>query len=354
MATKFPRRFGLILLGIALVALAVNEGLHWYSHVYEPNAKVVAEFTVLSSSVNGNIEHILAREGDSVNPGQKLASLDTTGAELSLLSLQADLEKERAVRHQVEVELAYFKTELENKISTARESVRQRNRELATLNERWEIARTNVERNSMLANRSMVARQRIDDASDKLLEITSKRRDLQTEIRIQEKHVEELEGRRSRKSIYHSRLSVIDRNIDKIMVSLERAQHQLRDMHIYSPIKGIVNEIHVNPGAYVEDGDPVFLVHEPTKVWVEANIDESDIRHVQVGQVVIVDLDAYPFEHFEGSVRSIGQVTASAISTNNAPRNGVGAQKIPVVIDLAPIGKPVWPGMRVAVNIVIR
>jgi len=353
-AKKTLSRIGIAVLATAIIAVGVHEGLHWYGHVYEPNAKVEAELTVLSSSVNGNIKRILVRKGDAVTPGQKLASIDTTEAELALLSLEADLEKERAVRKQVEAELAYFLTDLENKLATARESVRQRKRELITVKERWAIARTNVERASKLANRSMVARQRIDEANDKLLEITSKRRDLQTEIRIQEKQVEELEGTRSQESIYRSRLGVIDRNVDKIMVLIQRARHQLDDMHIYSPIQGILNEIHVNPGAYVEDGDPVFLVHEPTNVWIEANIDESDIRHVQVGQRVVIDIDAYPFEHFDGKVRSIGQVTTAVIGKETGARNGAGAQKIPVIIDFPPIGKPVWPGMRVAVNIVIR
>lgn len=354
MSGKTWSRASIAVLAIAIVAISVNEGLHWYGHVYEPNAKVEAELTVLSSSVNGNIERILVRKGDAVEPGQKLATMDTAEAELDLLSLEADLEKERAIRRQVEAELAYFQTDLTNKLATARESVRQRNRELATVNKRWAIARTNVERANKLANRSMVARQRIDDANDKLLEITSKRRDLQTEIRIREKQLEELEGTRSRESIYQSRIGVIDRNIDKIIVLIQRARHQLEDMHIYSPIKGILNEIHVNPGAYVEDGDPVFLVHEPKNIWIEANVDESDIRHVQIGQPVIIDIDAYPFEHFTGTVRSIGQVTASVIGKDTGLRNGIGTQKIPVIIDFPPIGKAVWPGMRVAVNIVIR
>ena len=43
-----------------------------------------------------------------------------------------------------------------------------------------------------------------------------------------------------------------------------------------------------------------------------------------------------------------------AIGKTDSPRNGAGEQKIPVIIDFPPIGKPVWPGMRVAVNIVIR
>ena len=126
-------------------------------------------------------------------------------------------------------------------------------------------------------------------------------------------------------------------------------------MDIFSPIDGVVNEIYERPGAYVEDGDPVFLLHNPNMLWIEADIDESDIRHVVVGQRVIVELDAYPFERFEGTVRSVGHVTRSNIERADAARNGApGAERIPITIDFPPIGKAVWPGMRAAVNVVIR
>lgn len=342
------------LLAIMAVGFSVYEGLHWYQHVYEPNAKVEANFTILSSSVNGNIDRILVRRGDVVAAGRQLASMDTAVAELEALSLRADLEKERAIRRQVEAELTYFESNLESRLATVRETVKQLRRELSTLNERWNIARTNVERNNKLLTRSMVPKQRIDDANDKLLEITSIRQDLQTKINVEQKRLEELDGTRSQKNIYQSRLGVIDRNIDKIVVGVQQASQRLNDMHIYSPIKGVINEIHVNPGAYVEDGDPVFLIHDPGDIWIEANIDESDIRHITIGQKVIIDIDAYPFEHFQGTVRSIGQVTASIIRKEKNTRDDIGAQKIPVVIDFPSIGKSVWPGMRVAVNIVIR
>jgi membrane fusion protein (multidrug efflux system) len=346
-------RFVLVLVAITAVAFALYEGLHWFRHVYEPNARIEAEFTVLSSSVDGAIEHILVRRGDRVEPHQQLASMDTALARLEVASLEADLAKEQATRRQVEAELEFFLGDLANKVATARESIANVDRELGTVQERWEIARANVARNNELLSRNMVSRQIIDDANDKLLAITSMRQDLQTRSRVENKRLQEIEGLRGQESIYLARLEIIDRNIDKISVLLAQSRQRLEDMHIYSPIRGVVNEIHVNPGAFLELGDPIFLMHDPEQIWVEAEIDESDIRHVKVGQRVVIDIDAYPFEHFSGSVRSIGQVTSAVIAEGRNSR-GAGAQKIPVIIDFEPIGKSVWPGMRVAVNIVIR
>lgn len=352
--TRFRwRRLALLLGAVAVVALLAYEVLHWFRHVYEPDARIQAEFTVLSSSVDGAIEHILVRRGDRVEPRQQLASMDTALARLEVRSLEADLAKEQATRRQVEAELEFFNVDLANKIATAQASIANLNHELDTVQERWEIARANFARNNELLSRSMVSRQIIDDANDKLLAITSMRQDLQTKIHVENKRLDETEGLRGQEAIYLARLEIIDRNIDRIEVLLAQSRQRLEDMHIYSPIRGVVNEIHVSPGAFLELGDPIFLMHDPEKIWVEADIDESDIRHVKPGQPVIIDIDAYPFEHFNGTVRSIGQVTSAVIAQGRRP-HGAGVQKIPVIIDFEPIGKSVWPGMRVAVNIVIR
>ena len=66
---------------------------------------------------------------------------------------------------------------------------------------------------------------------------------------------------------------------------------------------------------------------------------------------LMVELDAYPFEQFPGTVAAIGAVTVGQISANG--HNG-GAERIPVEISLASIDRPVWPGMRAAVNIEVR
>ncbi|MCB1745266.1 MAG: biotin/lipoyl-binding protein, partial [Gammaproteobacteria bacterium] len=185
------RLLGLLLL-VALVTVGVREGLHWYRHVYEPNASIEADITRLASSVNAKVQTIHVQRGQSVRRGELLASMEADVARLEVDSIAADLEKEKAVRAQVEAELAYFRTELDDRVATAREAVRLLDDERATLRERLAIARKNVERNSELLSRSMVARQRIDEANDKLLEVTGLLRDLETKLKTAERRLDEL------------------------------------------------------------------------------------------------------------------------------------------------------------------
>jgi len=348
---KRRRHYGYLLLAapVALIAVGVNEAAHWWRHVYEPDARVAADFTLLSSSVNARIAAIRVRKGDIVERGAPLADMDAAVAALDLRALEAELEKQKAQRRQVEAEQALFKSGLANRIATVEETVRLLRLELETLQRRKRIADDSLARNKRLG-RNAVPQQRIDKALGELLEIESRQRGIETRIAANLKRADELAGSAARDRLFRTRLAAIDRDIDKTGVGVQRAQRRLEDMRIRAPVRAAIDEVHVNPGAYVEEGDPVFLIHDPDRVWIEADIDESDIRHIRPGQTVAVDLDAWPDDTLEGRVRAIGRTTVGEPATGGRG----AARKIPVLIDIPPMEKTLWPGMRASVNIRIR
>jgi membrane fusion protein (multidrug efflux system) len=164
--------------------------------------------------------------------------------------------------------------------------------------------------------------------------------------------IAELKGATTQEAIFRSRIDVINRGIQKIEVQIQQSRRLLAKRHIYAPIDAIVNEVYVNAGAYAEDGDRVFLLHDPGKLWVEAPVDDSDVRHVAIGQGVEVDIDAYPYVDFTGVVIAIGQATVGSMTGNNDSSRG--APKIPVRIALNPSESPLWPGVRATAHIRIR
>ena len=345
--------------GVIVIAIAAVEGLHWWRHVDEPNARVRVDFTLLSPNVNATIKTVHVKRGDRVEKGALLASMDTAVVGLDVDTLEAEIAKEKANRNQVEAELAQYQREMNDKISTATAAVALQRREHATWKNRLTIAQSNVDRNKKLASRRAITARQMDDARDRLLDITSKLRSLETDIQTSQKKIRELESSLKKEAVYRSRIGAIERAIDKIGVQLRQAKQRLTDMHIRAPINSIVDEIYVTAGVYVEDGDRAFLLHDPAALWLEAEVDESDIRQVVRGQTVSIEFDAYPFEYFEGTVRAVGNATLGSMGSGGANGSGKSvdprlAQRIPVLIDLPKMEKAVRPGMRASVNIAVR
>ncbi len=77
-----------------------------------------------------------------------------------------------------------------------------------------------------------------------------------------------------------------------------------------APLNGVVAERKANPGSEVRSDapDPLFVVTDPTHLWIIIDVPEKYIGKVSVGQKVEVEVDAFPGADFLGQIASIGEV----------------------------------------------
>lgn len=98
----------------------------------------------------------------------------------------------------------------------------------------------------------------------------------------------------------------LQNSLDKSVVSVELKDIAIKNASLVSPINGIVTVLPVTtPGVQVLATD-VFEVVDPNTLYFEAEVDEVDVGSVTVGTPVRLSLDAYPNEHVDGVIQSIG------------------------------------------------
>lgn len=95
------------------------------------------------------------------------------------------------------------------------------------------------------------------------------------------------------------------RNLDRGVTRSAAGVFELR-----APVAGIVSERSINPGSEVRPDlpAPLFVITDPTHLWVLVDLPERNLGVVQVKQEVVVEVDAYPEERFYARVSSIGEV----------------------------------------------
>ncbi len=71
---------------------------------------------------------------------------------------------------------------------------------------------------------------------------------------------------------------------------------------IRSPLDGEVVEKHLVVGEVVTSDETLFTVADLSRLWVWADVYERDLRHVHLGDEVVVTAEAYPGERFTGKV----------------------------------------------------
>ncbi len=106
----------------------------------------------------------------------------------------------------------------------------------------------------------------------------------------------------------------IRRILDKSQFGLNKA---VLDYEIYnltvqlatisSPIEGIVTRVDTPiAGVNITPATAGFTIANPEKMKFTSNIDEVDISNVKVNQKVLIALDAYPDQEFNGVINKIG------------------------------------------------
>ena len=132
----------------------------------------------------------------------------------------------------------------------------------------------------------------------------------------------------------------------------------LHDLRLVSPVDGVVDRTFANAGDYLAAGQRVLLMHDPEAIWVEANIKETDLADVHLGQPAEITVDAYPGRVFEARVTLIGNSATSAFALLPNP-NPSGSftkitQRVPIRLAIRQDGLMLKPGMMVEVSIDIR
>lgn len=104
---------------------------------------------------------------------------------------------------------------------------------------------------------------------------------------------------------------------------------------IRSPISGFVLKKQATPGELVSTGQTIIMMVDPTNLYINANIEETDMAKLKIGQRVEITVDEYKGQKISGRVESIGKAANSAFSLLSGSTSGTFTkvvQRVPVKI----------------------
>ena len=353
-----PRTLGIAAVLLLGLAYGGREIYMRFTHVYEYDARVSADIVTISSRADGWVVDMPVREGMQIETGQVLVRIDDRISKLKADGLRAQIEGVRVERARLRAERRLDKNQADAQMRTRTSSVTVREKALGALRADLDFAKLELERTRVLfASRVVNERQlQVAQAAVTKLEIQI--------LQLQAEH-EQAEGSLDEARVGHDRLGVIDAQIEALthpVANLAAQLHQqlvdVEDRTIKSPIPAVIDRTFVLPGEYVAAGQRILLLHNPKEVWVEANIKETQVSRLKLGQTVHISVDAYPSDKFTGRVARIGSATMARfalIPTPNPSGNFTKiTQRVAVKIDLVDMPKPLTPGMMVEVDIDVR
>ncbi len=247
----------LTLLAPPRVKVVTVRKLDLTSQVYG-NGTVEAKVVVgVSSRVTGRIVAVYADQGDVVKRGQLLAKLENDDVIQQQRQSEAGLNRSTA---DVSVEQANFQ------------------KARATL----ALAEKNAQRFKILAEKNLVARLEADQYETA-------------------RQVAREEVARSRAAIEAARMGQ-----QAGRAGLGFARSKVADTLIYAPQDGVVITRDLERGDTVSPGMSIFTLADPRTVWVKANVDESQLKGIAVGNTALIALRSLGSAQLPGQVARVG------------------------------------------------
>lgn len=126
---------------------------------------------------------------------------------------------------------------------------------------------------------------------------------------------------------------------------------QLKKMTCAAPFDGVILKRSKNPGAVVSFGEPIYVLCDLERSWVEAEVAEIELGWLKVGTEARVRFAAYPGREFTGRVSYIGSATVDKSAFTPIVAQG---QVVPIRITIDQTDAVLRPGLSATVRLVYK
>ena len=314
-------------------------GVWWWrsaGYVSTDDARIKAEIVSVSAEIRGRIDSLAKEEGNAVAQGEILARLDNREVQIRIRQAQAEVDSSRSKLLQATREIGFYVERQKSEIPQAEAALQAHRFNLEDARAHAEQAREDWQRTEALFERELIPAQELDRAETELRQAEAQVSALQEKVKEGEATLELVRIKGKEVSIKEADLQTRKAEVRQAEAKLADLQHKLKLMTIRSPVQGMVVKKNAHQGEFVEAGQAIFMVIDVARYWVEANVEETEIRFVKPGSAVIIRVDSYPGRDFTGKVTEIGGATVSEFSLFSPQKlTGVfikSTQRLPVKI----------------------
>lgn len=342
MANRTP----LVIVSLVALGAAAWGGkniLYSRSHVVTDNAQVDGRLLPIASKIQGFIVRVPVEDNQVVKVGDTLLVLDARDLDARVAQAKADLDAALAMAGN-----GKHAGQLTAQLTAAQATAAGSGATVHNAEVNLRKAAGDLERIRGLAAKQIVAAQQLDaaqaayDAAAATLEAT-RRGQAATQAQV---------------GVASAALTGADARVAGARAALETAQLQRGWTVIVAPMTAIITKRTIEPGALLQPGQTAMILVPIEDIWVTANVKETKLGRVAVGDTVEFTVDSYGGHQFLGTVESVSPATGAKFALL-PPDNATGnftkvVQNVPVRIAIArPLDSkyPLRPGMSVDVSI---
>ena len=260
--------------------------------VVEPNFKVEVK-----SKASGEVLSFPMLEGDKIKKGTLLLQLDKSDEKRNVDKAQADLSSATAKLRKAETALTLQKTKYETDLKTSQSEVQSAITNLKDSEDKFK-------RQIDLFKQKVVSQESLDSA--------------QTLYKVNQQNLIQAESQfQAAKDSVHditmkeNEVELVNTEVIRARIALEEVEERLEETEIFAPITGVIIEKLVEEGQIIASGisnnggTALATLADMSRLFIIADIDETDIGSIKIGHKVTITADAFSDRKFKGLVKRI-------------------------------------------------
>src|SRR5215468_10359469 len=384
---KFPSPLVFISLALLVIAGTVLLWLYFGSYESTDDAQVDVHLYPVSARISGYVIKVNVDDNQYVQQGTVLVEIDPKDYEVAIAKARADLANAEATAKSLNITVPITSVNTSSQLKFATSDVENATagivaaeKQLAAAHAQVEQAEANdvkaqddLERYKRLMAKQNVSEQTYDQALAASRASTASVAAVRANEAATQQAVQQAKNRLNQAEANHrvaqtgpqqvastnARALAAAADVQQKRAALEQAELNLGYTKIIAPVSGEVTKS-VVVGMNVQAGQQLLTVVPLEEVWITANFKETQLRHMQVGQKVKIDVDSTGTT-VRGHVDSIAGATGplfSLLPPENATGNYVKiVERLPVKIVLEPgenRDRRLRPGMNVVPKVHIR
>ncbi|MEP0202771.1 MAG: HlyD family secretion protein [Halioglobus sp.] len=328
------------------------------THVYTDDARIASRMIEVSAESPGQLVAYPIVQGQLLAEGDLIAQIDSDEAQFILAELSSELQSQLASYRQLLARMEQVEQSTggrlqaaQSRLQAALASQQGARFDLELKQIEWERAQTLLER-KIISEQDWEAARNVQQQADQYMQRTM------ADVSSARASVMEAKAEQAELDVLAQELLSLEHEQNRVRARISRQQVLVNKLMILAPESGIVDKSFVEKGEYVLPGQRIVLIHNPDKIWVAANIRETEIRHIQLGTRANLQVDGYPDMQLNGEVYEIGGAATSQFSllpSSNPSGNFTKVtQRIPIKISIEQEGQQLRPGMMVEVALVLE
>ena len=261
--------------------------------IVEPNFKVEVK-----SKASGEVLSFPFEEGDRVKKGTLLLQLDKSDEKRNAAKALTELSSSSAKYKKAKTNLLLQKTKYNNDLKTFKSEIET---SLANLKE----SEDKLKRQRELFGKKFVSQESLDEAKTLFKVNQENLVQARTRLQIAEDSIHDI-------TMKENEVELVQSEVKRSEISVDEAEERLEETEIFAPIDGVIIEKLVEEGqiiasgiSNVNGGTAIATIADMSRLFIIADIDETDIGSVKIGHAVRITADAFPKKVFKGKVARI-------------------------------------------------